>query len=238
MVLIHEEQKSNKPMLPFMMDMPPARFSRSAHVHAPQYETFYLYGPIGEPELFVELIDYILSMGEGDTCMLRLNGPGGSLMTALAIVNAMDTTKGNVITVIDGEAASAHSLIWFAGHKKYVLTERVMLMIHGYSSINGGHMTRQRESLDATDRLFKALAERYYKPFLTEEEYQNVVKGVDDFRLGSDILVRMKEMNAKKEEVKEEPKAEVKAPAAKTPRKKAEPKPAGTPRRTRTTPQK
>ena len=194
-------------MMPFMMDMPPARFSRSAHIHAPQHETFFLYGPIGEAETYVEMIDYILNMGEGDTCMLRLNGPGGSLMSALAIVNAISTTKGNVITVVDAEAASAHSLIWFAGHKKYILAEHVMLMIHGYSSINGGHMTRQRESLDATDRLFKMLAERYYKPFLTDEEYQNVVKGVDDFRLGPDILARMKKMSEEKKEAQEDKKA-------------------------------
>lgn len=205
--------RGSKGPFPFPLDMPPARVSGAAHGPVQQHDTFYLYGPIGEPELYVELVDYILGMGEHDTCTLRLNGPGGGLFSALAICNAIDTTKGTVYTCIDGEAASAHRLIWFAGHKRSILTERIVLMIHGYSSGNGGHMTRQRETLDASDRLFAALADRYYRPFLTDEEYNLVVLGKDDYRLGADVLKRIKAINDEKkaEEKKvEQAKVEVK----------------------------
>lgn len=214
--------RSGKPQLPFQLDMPPVRVSGAAHGPSQQHDTFYLYGPIGEAELYVELVDYILGMGEHDTCTLRLNGPGGGLFSALAICNAIDQTKGTVYTCIDGEAASAHSLIWFAGHKRSILTERVVLMIHGYSSGNGGHMTRQRETLDASDRLFELLADRYYRPFLTDEEYKLVVLGKDDYRLGGDVLKRMKQIKEEREakeaeKAKPVTKEEVKAkPARKT----------------------
>lgn len=57
----------------------------------------------------------MISMSNYKNVIIRINSFGGDLLCALAIINIMKQHRGEVITLVDGAAASAASLIAASG---------------------------------------------------------------------------------------------------------------------------
>ena len=87
-----------------------------------------LAGYIGADEFLEDLEE----VKDKDTITVHINSGGGDLYAGLAIYNRMKTLKGQVITVNDGLAASAASLIFQAGDVRK-MNAGSNLMAHGVS---------------------------------------------------------------------------------------------------------
>ena len=79
-----------------------------------KHNTILLYGPVDE-KMAHYFTREMISMARYKNVIIRINSFGGDLLCALAIINVMRSHRGNIITVVDGAAASAASLIAASG---------------------------------------------------------------------------------------------------------------------------
>jgi ATP-dependent protease ClpP protease subunit len=109
----------------------------------------------------VTAADFVAELGAitGDV-EIHLNSPGGDVWDGLAIFNALAGRPGNVVTVVDGLAASAASVIAQAG-KTRIIAPGAMMMIHDASSACAGNAADMRELADLLDKVSDNLAGIY-----------------------------------------------------------------------------
>lgn len=152
----------------------------------------YIYDEIGPEVDYVELCHAIRYAPEGRQITIHINSPGGNLNSCLSIVNAIQSSAANIVTVVDGEAASAAAMIWLAGHEKIIASRHTVVMLHGASV---GYMPSKvsdiANSTQATTKITEALLDDLTEDFLTDEEREDIRKGVDVFLTGTDIIERM-----------------------------------------------
>lgn len=96
---------------------------------------------------------------------VRINSPGGELYAGIAIMNRLGELDGEVVTVVDGLAASAASII-LQGGKRRKVHKGSLVMVHGASSFFFGYYNRKQlkeraDQLDAANRTaIEAYAQR------------------------------------------------------------------------------
>lgn len=198
---------------------------------------FYIVDEIGPVDEFLDLIQTLKTAEEHDTIFIYLNTPGGDLYTAIQIIAAMRQSQATVVTCLEGEVASAGTLIFLAAHK-YVVNANCTFMIHNYSTWHGGKGNEVAARVKHSEKFFHKLAADLYGKFLTEEEIQEMVNGKDFWMDSEEVLARLtpggqagstvdeimqddivpETVVIEEPEVEEEPEA---APAPKKPRKKA-----------------
>jgi ATP-dependent Clp endopeptidase proteolytic subunit ClpP len=93
---------------------------------------------------------------------VRINSPGGDLYAGLAIMNRLSELEGDVVTIVDGLAASAASII-LQGGKTRKAHKGSMVMVHGasmflYGSYNEAKLEETSRQLNAAN---KAAIEAY-----------------------------------------------------------------------------
>lgn len=102
----------------------------------------YIYGDIRKKDLIenwlgiddetrVDAMSFVEAISQVDTNNLtvHINSYGGSVSEGLAIYSALSQFKGNLITIVDGFACSAASVVFMAG-KERIVPESGLLMIH------------------------------------------------------------------------------------------------------------
>lgn len=85
-----------------------------------------------------EFLDDLEKVKERSKLTIRINSPGGELYAGLAIMNRLSEFKGDVITVVDGLAASAASII-LQGGKTRKVHKSSMVMVHSASTFLFGY---------------------------------------------------------------------------------------------------
>lgn len=98
------------------------------------------------------------------TIRVRINSPGGDLLEAAAIYNALRGHSARVLTQIDALAASAASLVALAG-VEVRMAANALLMIHDPWGVTIGNAIEHRKMADVLDKvsdstLVKAYAEK------------------------------------------------------------------------------
>jgi ATP-dependent protease ClpP protease subunit len=154
---------------------------------------FYLSDEIGEPKEYTDMIHRILVASPNDILFIHLNTPGGRLDTGVQIVNAMQNSQAKIITVLESMAFSLGTLIFLAGDEM-IVNDHCMLMFHNFK---GGILGKGQElaaQLEATMKWFSALAKKIYIPFLTEEEFNRILRGEDIYMHSPEIRKRLDAM--------------------------------------------
>lgn len=151
---------------------------------------FYIVDEIGDVREFLDLINILKTAEEHDTIFIYLNTPGGNLYTAIQIISAMRQSHATVITCLEGEVASAGTLIFLAGHK-YVVNPNCTFMIHNYSHWVGGKGNEVAIRVRYSEQYFHKLATDLYGRFLTAEELSDVLNGKDLWMDSEDVLRRL-----------------------------------------------
>ena len=88
---------------------------------------------------------------------IRINSPGGSVFEGLGIVNAMQFSKANIETYIDGIAYSMAAIIALSG-KKVHIAKNGRLMLHNASVRIQGNAQQLREEATNLDGYDESLA--------------------------------------------------------------------------------
>jgi ATP-dependent Clp protease protease subunit len=91
---------------------------------------------------------------------LRINSPGGSVIDANAMYNALREKKAKIITHVDALAASAASYLALAGDEVYI-AKNAYFMIHDPWSMAIGPAEDLRKEADILDKMTTTLVDMY-----------------------------------------------------------------------------
>ncbi len=109
---------------------------------------------------------------------VRINSPGGNLYAGLAIMNRLSELKGDVVTIVDGLAASAASIIMQGGKKRKV-HKGCLIMVHEASTFLFGYYKKSdlEETLERLDAANRTAVEAYAeKTGLNKEEIRSIME--------------------------------------------------------------
>lgn len=167
---------------------------------------YYISGAIGKPEDFVDLIDLLYSGKPNDTVYIHLNTPGGSLVTTVQILNAMAASQANVVTIADGEVASAGTLILLSG-STIAVQPFSWAMFHDGSEGVVGKINENFKQAKFSSELLRNLYYEIYYPYFTHEEIDSILNGADVYMTAEELatLLKKKENNKEKDEQIQEP---------------------------------
>lgn len=154
---------------------------------------FYISQQVDSPHKYTEIVHVLQTAGPDDIIYIHLNTPGGDLNTGVQIVSAMQSSQAHIITSIEAQAASLGTIIFLAGDE-FVVHDNSIMMFHNYSGIVSGKGHEQVAALDATNKWFRNVAKRLYIPFLSEEEFDRMMKGEDLYFQSDDIRKRLNKM--------------------------------------------
>jgi ATP-dependent protease ClpP protease subunit len=133
---------------------------------------------ITAPEDFNDELNTLHNMTENDSCEILINTGGGYLATAMEFLDAMSTCEGHIHTRITGSAHSAGSIIFLAGNSFSLSDFSEMLIHNGEGGVFGKHSDWVSQS-DHTRKHYAKMFHSFYKDFLTPEEIDDVLRGID-----------------------------------------------------------
>lgn len=151
---------------------------------------FYIISEIGDVSQYLELIQTLKTAEQHDTIFIYLNTEGGSLTTTIQILSAMKQCNATIITCLEGEVASAGTMIFLAGHK-YLVNPNCSFMVHNY---RGGILGRGQEI--AAEAKFhelyvKRLYDDVYSEFLSQDEISSILEGKDIWMTSDQVIERL-----------------------------------------------
>lgn len=126
----------------------------------------YIYDEIG-PDYWglvsaQSVIDELQKIGAENEVTVRINSPGGDVVQAEAMYNALNRHNGIVIVEIDALAASAASYVAMAGDEIRI-AENAKIMIHNAWTIAMGDASELRKTADTLEKYTQGIAEVYAK---------------------------------------------------------------------------
>ena len=151
---------------------------------------FYISEDIKEPEAYIGLIHTLNICTENDVVYLHLNLSGGRLDTGIQIINAMNNSQAHVITVLECMAHSLGTLIFLSGNE-LIVNDSCMMLFHNFSGGVIGKGNELTSQLNATVEWFSTLARDIYIPFLSEAEFNRIIKGEDIWMQSTEIRTRL-----------------------------------------------
>lgn len=188
----HDDDEDEEDMKRILMPQKKP-YQHYEHTYQVQHVHFYLSEDVGSPEEYTDMIHRINVATENDTIYIHLNTPGGRLDTGVQIINAMQNSDANVVTILESEAFSLGTLIFLAGDE-LIVNDHCMIMFHNFKGGVVGKGHEQLSQLEATIKWFTELAREIYIPFLSEEEFERIIKGEDLYMHSEEIRERIDRM--------------------------------------------
>lgn len=112
---------------------------------------------------------------EADTINVHINSYGGDVSEGLAIYNTLKNHKAQIVTICDGFACSAASVIFMAGDIR-VINEASLLMIHNPWTRACGNAEEFRKQAEDLDKIAQASINAYMsKVEISEEELKDLL---------------------------------------------------------------
>jgi ATP-dependent protease ClpP protease subunit len=152
--------------------------------------SFYLSGNILESHYYTDLFYTLRTAIDTDLIYLHLNTSGGDFDTGLQIINNMQASSANVVTVLEARAYSMGAFIFLAGDE-WIAHDNCQLLFHIYSGSFAGKGNEQQAEVHAVSSWFEKFMTRTCQPFLTPAEIKDVLKGSDVWMDSDEIRRRM-----------------------------------------------
>jgi len=131
--------------------------------------------------------DELNALEDVNTIHVRINSNGGSVFAAYAIMNLLKSHKAEIITYIDGIAASAATLIAMAGNKIVAAIGSVM-MIHLPSTGVWGNANDLQKAIDVLNTITESMVDVYHsKTGIDKAVLRNLLNN-DDWMTGAQAL--------------------------------------------------
>lgn len=111
-----------------------------------------------------------------DTINVHINSYGGDVAEGLAIYNVLREHKAQIVTICDGFACSAASVVFMAGDRR-VMQPASLLMIHNAWTVAMGNAGELRKAADDIETITQASVEAYKKVATISE---NEIKALMD----------------------------------------------------------
>lgn len=166
------------------------RYERKSEVRQISY---YISGNILESHYYTDLFYTLRTTSETDLIYLHLNTSGGDFDTGLQIINNMQASNANVVTVLEARAYSMGAFIFLAGDE-YIVHDNCQLLFHVYSGSFTGRGNEQQAEVLAVANWFEKFMNRICQPFLTAPEIKSVLKGSDVWMDSDEIRKRLERL--------------------------------------------
>lgn len=95
-----------------------------------------------------------------DRINVHINSYGGDVAEGLAIYNVLREHKAQIVTICDGFACSAASVVFMAGDRR-VMSPASLLMVHNAWTYARGNAEQLRKAANDIETITKALIEAY-----------------------------------------------------------------------------
>lgn len=151
---------------------------------------YYLDESVSSPQDYHELFELLNVASENDCVRIIISNFGGSLVTCLAIVNAIRSSKAMTVGVLASVAYSAGGVIWLACEGQEV-QQHVGFMGHDGQGSSFGSLYQQKQSIEHEMVMLRSLYEDIYKHFLTPEEIEVLLKNGDLWLNEQEIVTRL-----------------------------------------------
>jgi ATP-dependent protease ClpP protease subunit len=114
-----------------------------------------------------------------DTINVHINSMGGLTSEGLAIYNTLKNHSAKIITMVDGFACSAASLIFMAGDER-IMGDASLLMIHNAWMTAQGNAHQLRATAEELDKISEAAANAYASKInISREELDALLDGAE-----------------------------------------------------------
>lgn len=170
--------------------MKPPAYAQYERAYAAREIHFYLCSEIGEPTQYLDMIHTISNAEASDVIYIHLNTPGGHLDTGVQMINAMRNSSAKVVTILDGVAQSLGTLIFLSGDE-LVVNDYCMMMFHNFNAGVAGKGNELTAQIEATVKWFAQIGKHIYLPFLSEDEFDRIVRGEDLWMQSTEIRKRI-----------------------------------------------
>jgi ATP-dependent protease ClpP protease subunit len=114
-----------------------------------------------------------------DTINVHINSMGGLTAEGLAIYNTLKNHSAKIVTMVDGFACSAASLIFMAGDER-IMGDASLLMIHNAWMTAQGNAHQLRATAEELDKISEAAANAYASKInISREELDTLLDGAE-----------------------------------------------------------
>jgi len=150
----------------------------------------YLSEPVHAPAMYNRLCHELRNRPEGSKTILYLNNGGGVEISSVAIVAAINESKGTTVAHLSGMVASASTVITMACDE-IVVTPNLMFMVHESSFEGlGGKFSDMKTFNTFFDKYTKDMSYDIYKGFLTDDEIETMHNGKEYWLNSREVLER------------------------------------------------
>ena len=122
-----------------------------------------------------------------DTINVHINSYGGDVAEGLAIYNVLCEHKAQIVTICDGFACSAASVVFMAGDRR-VMQPASLLMIHNAWTVAMGNAAQLRKTADDIETITQASVEAYKKVATISEEEIKALMDAETWILPKDAV--------------------------------------------------
>lgn len=131
--------------------------------------------PWFEGEMSGVLLSEQIKNLECDQINVYINSYGGEVAEGLSIYNQLKRHNAKVVTVCDGFACSAASVVFMAGDER-VMSNASLLMIHNAWTSTCGNASELRKAADDLEKITQASINAYMEQVnITEEELKQML---------------------------------------------------------------
>lgn len=147
---------------------------------------------IGGPEDHYEQLETLKHANDGELFVTTFSSnPGGSYSGILAWKNALEGTMAHTVAILEGDLASASTIVPLYFDEIYV-TPHTTFMIHSANlGIGRGTASNVERNAAFQAKQMERFLRDAYRFFLTEEEIQKVLDGVELYLDDKDIQKRL-----------------------------------------------
>lgn len=138
----------------------------------------YLFGQIESPQQFIGAIEVMRAASENDRVMIHLQSCGGSLDAADTMLQAMHMCEAEICVNASGGCHSAATLILLAADS-FMLSDNFSSLLHNGSTGTGGKFSDYRAETAFTAKWMERVMRDSYEGFLSPQELDDLIKGVD-----------------------------------------------------------
>ena len=151
-----------------------------------------------EPKYYDEVVALLSTASEEDTITFNINSNGGYVSSLAMLLTWKSMCKAYQIHVLSGNASSAASAFFLSNADEYVVSDMASMMIHEYQTSNGGSNSNVIKQATHTAKENEKFIRSCYEYFLTDEEIEDTLKGVEHYLSSDEIRSRLQQ----REEIK------------------------------------
>ena len=158
-----------------------------------------------DAKTFDEVVALLANATEDDEITWNIVSRGGYITSLEMLLGWKEMCQAKQIHVLTSEAASAATAFFLSPADQYLVFDTASFMIHESNYGSGGTASNVRRHTEHVDKKNDKFVRNTYKGFLSEEEIEDVLKGVEIYLDADAIRERLSLREQKRmEEAQEE----------------------------------